>query len=232
MSETVDEVLTDKTRRYSYPSMTKTLGSFKLTVEEGSFTDSEIIVMLGENGMGKTTLIKLLAGRETPDQEDQKLSLSVSLKPQTIAPTFQGTVRGLLLKRIKAMFMNPQFETDVLKPMNLEPIIDQEVKTLSGGELQRLAIVLALGWQVHEQPNFINPHWYEYLQADVYLLDEPSSFLDSEQRIIASKVIKRFVLHAKRTAFIIEHDFIMATYLADRVIVFEGTPAVKATATP
>jgi ATP-binding cassette subfamily E protein 1 len=70
------------------------------------------------------------------------------------------------------------------------------------------------------------------LQADVYLLDEPSSFLDSEQRIIASKVIKRFILHAKRTAFVIEHDFIMATYLADRVVVFQGTPAVSATATP
>jgi ATP-binding cassette, sub-family E, member 1 len=70
------------------------------------------------------------------------------------------------------------------------------------------------------------------LQADVYLLDEPSSFLDSEQRIIASKVIKRFILHAKRTAFVIEHDFIMATYLADRVVVFQGTPAVAATATP
>ena len=59
-----------------------------------------------------------------------------------------------------------------------------------------------------------------------------SSFLDSEQRIIASKVIKRFILHAKKTAFVIEHDFIMATYLADRVIVFEGKPAVYATATP
>ena len=56
--------------------------------------------------------------------------------------------------------------------------------------------------------------------------------MDSEQRIIASKVIKRFVLHAKKTAFIIEHDFIMATYLADRVIVFEGQPAIEATATP
>jgi ATP-binding cassette subfamily E protein 1 len=42
----------------------------------------------------------------------------------------------------------------------------------------------------------------------------------------------RFILHAKKTAFIIEHDFIMATYLADRVIVFEGTPAIAATATP
>ena len=58
------------------------------------------------------------------------------------------------------------------------------------------------------------------------------SFLDSEQRIIAAKVIKRFILHAKKTAFVIEHDFIMATYLADRVIVFEGAPAVAATATP
>ncbi|KJA23060.1 hypothetical protein HYPSUDRAFT_138094, partial [Hypholoma sublateritium FD-334 SS-4] len=67
-------------------------------------------------------------------------------------------------------------------------------------------------------------------------------FLDSEQRIIASKVIKRcdlmyalstrFILHAKKTAFVIEHDFIMATYLADRVIVFEGEPARRATATP
>jgi len=68
--------------------------------------------------------------------------------------------------------------------------------------------------------------------ANIYLIDEPSSFLDSEQRILASKVIKRFVLHAKRTAFVIEHDFIMSTYLADRVIVFSGQPAVRATATP
>jgi ATP-binding cassette subfamily E protein 1 len=79
---------------------------------------------------------------------------------------------------------------------------------LSGGELQRVAIVLCLG-----QP------------ADVYLVDEPSAYLDSEQRIIAAKVIKRFILHAKKTAFIVEHDFIMATYLADRVIVYEGSPS-------
>ena len=52
--------------------------------------------------------------------------------------------------------------------------------------------------------------------ADVYLLDEPSAYLDSEQRVIAAKVIKRFILSAKKTAFIVEHDFIMATYLADQ----------------
>lgn len=88
-----------------------------------------------------------------------------------------------------------------------------QVGNLSGGELQRVAIILALG-----QP------------ADIYLIDEPSAYLDSEQRIVASKVIKRFILHSKKTAFVVEHDFIMATYLADRVVVYEGTPSVKALA--
>ncbi len=144
MVETAEEVIVEKTAQYSYPAMTKTLGGFKLSVEAGSFTDSEIIVMLGENGTGKTTFIRLLAG-DTPDIETDKQTLSVSLKPQTISPKFPGTVRMLLLKRIKQAFMHPQFQTDVLKPMNLENIMDQEVKTLSGGELQRVAIVLALG---------------------------------------------------------------------------------------
>ncbi|KZV80519.1 P-loop containing nucleoside triphosphate hydrolase protein [Exidia glandulosa HHB12029] len=215
MVETAEELIVDKTRRYAYPSTTKTLGGFKLTVQAGEFTDSEIIVMLGENGTGKTTFVRLLAG-DTPDVEVDKQSWAFSLKSQTISPKFPGTVRMLLLKQIKAAFMHPQFNTDVMKPMAIEAIIDQDVKTLSGGELQRVAIVLCLG-----KPN-----------VSLYLIDEPSSFLDSEQRIIASKVIKRFILHAKKTAFIIEHDFIMATYLADRVIVFEGQPAVTATATP
>ena len=144
MVETAEDILVDKTRHYSYPSMTKTLGNFKLTVEAGSFTDSEIIVMLGENGTGKTTFVRLLAG-DTPDEETDKQSLAVSLKPQTISPKFPGTVRMLLLKQIKQAFMHPQFQTDVLKPMSLEAIMDQDVKTLSGGELQRVAIVLALG---------------------------------------------------------------------------------------
>ncbi|XP_033111375.1 ATP-binding cassette sub-family E member 1-like [Anneissia japonica] len=87
------------------------------------------------------------------------------------------------------------------------------VQNLSGGELQRLALTLCLG-----KP------------ADVYLIDEPSAYLDSEQRLVAAKVIKRFILHAKKTGFVVEHDFIMATYLADRVIVFDGIPSLKTTA--
>lgn len=98
--------------------------------------------------------------------------------------------------------------------------------------------MLPLFWLLVSQPSFfvegVHSHYFivGMPNVQVYLLDEPSSFLDSEQRIIASKVIKRFILHAKKTAFVIEHDFIMATYLADRVIVFEGQPAISATATP
>jgi len=200
--------------RYKYPNMTKTLGDFKLHVKEGEFTDSEIIVMLGQNGTGKTTFIKMLAGQLKPDEEDVAVpELNVSYKPQKISPKFPGTVRQLLHTKIKDTYLHPQFASDVTKPLNLENIIDQLVTNLSGGELQRVALCLCLG-----------------LPADIYLVDEPSAYLDSEQRIIAAKVIKRFILHAKKTGFIVEHDFIMATYLADRVVVYDGEPSVECTA--
>lgn len=93
-------------------------------------------------------------------------------------------------------------------PLRIEPLLDNEVQTLSGGELQRVAIVLCLA-----KP------------CNIYLIDEPSAYLDSEQRVIASKVMKRWIMSSKRAAFVVEHDFIMATYMADKVILFEGEPA-------
>jgi len=194
---------------YTYPDMKKSMGGFSLSVKAGNFTDSEIIVLLGQNGTGKTTFIRMLAGILKPDTEVELPELHVSYKPQKISPKFQGSVRQLLQTKIKDAYLHPQFVTDVTKPLQIEAIIDQEVQHLSGGELQRVALVLCLG-----QP------------ADIYLIDEPSAYLDSEQRIIAAKVIKRFILHAKKTGFIVEHDFIMATYLADRVIVYEGEPSI------
>ncbi|EGF79627.1 hypothetical protein BATDEDRAFT_35179 [Batrachochytrium dendrobatidis JAM81] len=214
IAETADDKYeNEKFRRYQYPAMKKVLGNFSLTVDAGEFTDSEIIVMLGQNGTGKTTFIRLLAGILAADGDEQVPELNVSHKPQKISPSFEGTVRILFLKKIKGMFMHPQFQSDVVKPLQIENIIDQQVKTLSGGELQRVAIVLVLG-----------------TPADIYLIDEPSAYLDSEQRIIAAKVIKKFIFHSKKTAFIVEHDFIMATYLADRVIVYDGTPSICARA--
>ncbi|KAI2514030.1 putative Fer4-like domain in RNase L inhibitor [Fragilaria crotonensis] len=222
----------DVMQSYTYPAMTKTQSKgksrFILHVEAGGFTDSEIIVLLGENGTGKTTFVRMLAGLMKSDEQaafeaeglDYEASqagapdLNVSYKPQKIAPKFPGTVRQLLHERIRDSYVHPQFVSDCMKPLVIDNIIDNLVQTLSGGELQRLAIVVALG-----KP------------ADVYLIDEPSAYLDSEQRIICAKVIKRFIMHAKKTAFIVEHDFIMATYLADRVVVYTGQPGIEATAT-
>ncbi|KAI7788981.1 translation initiation factor rli1 [Diaporthe eres] len=211
VAEAQDIFDNDQTRAFNYPAMEKTLGNFKLKIEGGSFTDSEILVMMGENGTGKTTFCRMLAGALKPDGTQKVPDMRISMKPQTITPKFEGTVRQLFFKKIRASFLSPQFQTDVVKPLKLDDFIDQEVKNLSGGELQRVAIVLALG-----------------LPADIYVIDEPSAYLDSEQRIIASRVIKRFIMHAKKTAFIVEHDFIMATYLADRVIVFDGQPGINA----
>jgi len=215
IAEVGEDYQTDHNRGFDYPKMQKVLGDFTLQIEPGKFTDSEIMVMMGENGTGKTTFIRMLAGALQPDAGKPVPKMNVSMKPQMIKPKFTGTVRQLFFKKIKAAFLNPQFQTEVYKPLNIDDFIDQEVQHLSGGELQRVAIVLALG-----------------IPADIYLIDEPSAYLDSEQRIIAARVIKRFVMHAKKTAFIVEHDFIMATYLADRVIVFDGQPGIKARANP
>ncbi|CAG4966249.1 unnamed protein product [Parnassius apollo] len=250
VAESATEEEIKRMNHYEYPEMSKKMGDFSLKVMPGEFSDSEILVLLGENGTGKTTFIRMLAGNLEPDEglvqdlnmartelfdlffhpvfqkclkhaessishegSGQLPQLHISYKPQKISPKSQGMVRNLLHDKIRDAYVHPQFITDVMKPMKIEEIMDQEVQNLSGGELQRVALVLCLG-----KP------------ADVYLIDEPSAYLDSEQRLVAAKVIKRFILHAKRTGFVVEHDFIMATYLADRVIVFEGTPSSSATA--
>lgn len=166
--------------QYKYEAMTKTLQgkghTFKLHVEAGNFSESEIIVMLGENGTGKTTFIRMLAGLMKSDEEEAGHApsipaLSVSYKPQTISPKFEGSVEMLLQTKIRASYNHPQFKSDVFNPMAIDGILEQPLKVLSGGELQRVAIILALG-----KP------------ANIYLIDEPSAYLDSEQRIVCARV--------------------------------------------
>ena len=128
----------DVMKQYNYPDMTKTqtrgTARFVLHVEGGSFTDSEIIVLLGENGTGKTTFVRMLAGLLKSDEqvefENEGMSyeasqagvpdLNVSYKPQKISPKFKGTVRQLLHKRVREAYVHPQFVSDVMKPLIIE----------------------------------------------------------------------------------------------------------------
>jgi len=186
-----------------------------------------VIALVGRNGAGKTSTIKLIAGMLKPeraagagdsdgDGDDAaadalftRQPLVVSYKPQMLKATYGGTVRQLLATKIGSAFSSAQFQSDVVRPMQMDEVLDQPVLELSGGQLQRVAIVLALG-----KP------------AQVYLIDEPSNFLSADQRLVVARVIKRFIMHAKKTAFIIDHDLLMSTYLADRVMVFSGQPGV------
>jgi len=220
VTESAEETTEGETyQSYKYPTMIKTSSGFKLSVMKGSFNDSQIIVLLGENGTGKTTFIRMLAGQVKPDRVgDEEVDMPayvVSYKPQELIliPKISATVRELLHRKIPGSCSDAQFRSDVMKPLKIEELMDRKVKNFSGGELQRVALCLCLG-----------------KAADIYLIDEPSAHLDSEQRLLAAKVIKRFILHQKKTAFIVEHDFIMATYLADKVVVFEGKPSVDCTA--
>ncbi len=210
LKENIEDEKLENIRTFEYPKMEKIYKNFSLQVEAGSYNTSEIVVILGSNRSGKTTFMKMLAGIETNDTGIQLSLSSVSYKPQKITPKFDGTVQELLSSKLGNYLYDSYFNTDVVVPLQINELFNNKVKTLSGGELQRVGITLALG-----------------KQADIYLIDEPSAYLDSEQRIIVSKLIRRFILHQKKTAFIIEHDFLMSTYLADKVILFTGIPGVK-----
>jgi len=163
---------------YNYPAMTKSLGGFNLKIDSGSFSKAETIVMLGQNGTGKTTMIKMLAGiLQSDTNADMMPKLNISYKPQTIAPKFEGSVEMLFNAKLKAAWLAPIFKSEIIIPLNIGPLLDQQVQNLSGGELQRVAIVLALA-----KP------------CDIYLIDEPSAYLDSEQRVITSRVMKRWIM--------------------------------------
>ncbi|GKU91131.1 hypothetical protein SLEP1_g5047 [Rubroshorea leprosula] len=136
-------------------------------------------------------------------------------------PNLQSTARNLLHSETLDSCMDPQFVSYAMEPLLIEPLLDQEVVNLSEGELHYVCV-----WERYV--SYFKENLYK--PADVYLIDEPSAYLDSKQRIVASKVIRRFILYKKKTAFVVEHDLVVATYLADRVIVHNGQSSVNCTA--
>jgi len=190
-----------------YPDLIKDYGEFKLEVEGGELYKGEVVGIVGPNGIGKTTFVKMLAGVEEPTQGKVEWELEVSYKPQYIKADYEGTVFELLSKIDAAKLMSNFYKTELLNPLGIPDLYDRKVEELSGGELQRVAITACL-----------------LRDADLYLIDEPSAYLDVEQRLAVSRAIRRLMEKNEKTALVVEHDVLMIDYISDRLMVFEGEP--------
>ncbi|HID16678.1 TPA: ribosome biogenesis/translation initiation ATPase RLI, partial [Candidatus Bathyarchaeota archaeon] len=185
------------------------VGDFKLEAEEGEVGEGEIIGILGPNGIGKTTFIKLLAGliKPTKGEPPEWSGLTVSYKPQYISTEYGGSVLELLKSASGRGKIEESARSGLIKSLGLTEILDREVKNLSGGELQRVAIAACL-----------------LKEAQIYLLDEPSAYLDVEERLAVARALRKIIEERGAFAFVVEHDIASQDFSADRLMVFEGEP--------
>lgn len=181
--------------------------SFRLKVEPGAIKIGETVGVVGPNAIGKTTFVKVLAGAQKPTAGKVDTSFRVSYKPQYISPDFDGTVREMFEATVKDFFESGFFQSEIAKPLSLKNLLEKNVMTLSGGELQRVAIASCLS-----------------READIYLLDEPSAYLDSNQRMEAAKTVRRVMEKRGRSALVVDHDIYFLDMVSDSIMVFSGTP--------
>jgi ATP-binding cassette subfamily E protein 1 len=188
--------------KMEWPKITKKIGDFELEITPGNMNAGEIVGIMGPNGIGKTTFIKELVEYYSKFSQNQ---LEVSYKPQYISSDYSGTVDELLSAIVNDT--STIFAQEVLRNLSINKLIDRRLSALSGGELQRVAIAACLG-----------------KTAQIYLLDEPSAFLDVEERLTVAKALRHLIDLRQAFAFVVEHDIVAQDFLADRVMVFEGKP--------
>jgi ATP-binding cassette subfamily E protein 1 len=175
----------------------------------GEIKQGEVIGIVGPNGIGKSTFVKILAGEEIPTTGNLDTDLEIAYKPQYLKGDYLVTVQDFL-RTINTKFDSSYYQTEIIRPLQLNELLNRILPELSGGELQRVAVAACLG-----------------KNADMYIFDEPSAHLDVEQRAMTTRVIRRFAENNNVTAIVVDHDIYMIDMLSERLIVFSGESGRK-----
>jgi len=198
----------DGLKLVEWPKLSKKLGDFKLEAGSGEILSGQVLGVVGGNATGKTTFVKMLAGDLEPDNGKIESDISVSYKPQYIEMK-EGVIVEDLLRSVEG-FDEHILEIDLNRPLKLEPLMKRELHTLSGGELQRVAIAECL-----------------LKEADLYLLDEPSAYLDANQRMVTAKTIRKSMENRGKSALVVDHDVYFIDYISDGLLCFGGEPGIS-----
>ncbi|MDG6910667.1 MAG: ribosome biogenesis/translation initiation ATPase RLI, partial [Nitrososphaerota archaeon] len=198
-----------------YTKLTKGYPSFRLNVGAGQINGGTIMGVVGANALGKTTFLKMLAGQEKPARGTVHVDAKVAYKPQYLSSGFDGTVDEFFISTLGTKYSDPILQDNLVVPLRLEKLLARKVGELSGGELQKVAIVATMAQE-----------------TEVYALDEPSAFLDVEDRFVVARAINRMVKARGKAAVVIDHDLQVVDIVSDRLLVFTGEPGVAGEATP
>jgi ATP-binding cassette subfamily E protein 1 len=188
-----------------YPKLEKKFDSFSVTIEPGRVRKGEVLGIMGANALGKTTMMKMIAGVEKPDMGSIDKKIKIAYKPQYLQNDSDVEVIALLEKASGGPIEGSQEEEQILDPLKIRKLYNKSIRNLSGGELQKIAVASCLIQKV-----------------DLYALDEPSAFLDVEDRIAVGKFLQKFVRSYGKSAIVIDHDLQLMDLVSDSMIIFEG----------
>ncbi len=197
-----------------YPRLEKKYSKFSVTIEPGKVSKGEVLGIMGANALGKTTMMKILAGVEKPDVGEVDKKVKIAYKPQYLQNDIDIEVVSLLDKANENPIEGSIEEEQIIDPLKIKKLYNKSVKNLSGGELQKVAVAACLLQKV-----------------DLYALDEPSAFLDVEDRIAVAKFLQKFVRSFGKSAIIIDHDLQLMDLISDKIVIFEGNSGLKGHAT-
>jgi len=193
-----------------YPILEKKYSNFSVTIEPGQVHKGEVLGILGANALGKTTMMKMIASVEKPDSGTVDKKVKISYKPQYLSNDTDVDVISVLNKANDGLVEGSQEEEQIVDPLKIKKLYNKSIKNLSGGELQKVSIVTCL-----------------LQKADLYALDEPSAFLDVEDRIAVAKFIQKFTRSYGKSAMVIDHDVQLLDLVSDSMVIFDGISGIN-----